>query len=187
VTWYKAAAYCNWLSEQEGIDEDQWCYLPVGEKYAEGMKLAPNHLGRTGYRLPTESEWEYSCRALASASRYFGQSEALLEKYVWYRDMSNDRSWPVAGLKPNDWGLFDTYGNVVEWCEDRYLSYSSTQDGKPTEDLEDTQAVQDRTSRVLRGGSFFNRALYLRSAYRFTDLPACRDLAFGFRGARTYH
>lgn len=186
VTWYEAAAYCNWLSKQEGIAKDQWCYLPIGERFAEGMKLPPDYLSRTGYRLPTEAEWEYACRALASTSRYFGQCEDLLGKYAWSADTSNDRSWPVASLKPNDAGLFDMHGNVWEWCQEHYVSYSSAQAGKIAEDIEDTQAAQDKNIRVLRGGSFDFLPRFVRSAGRSWLQPSSRSYFIGFRPARTY-
>jgi len=186
VTWYAAAAYCNWLSKQEGIAEDQWCYLPIGERFAEGMKLPPDLFSRTGYRLPTEAEWDYACRALASTSRYYGQSEDLLGKYAWYADTANNRSWPVASLKPNDWGLFDMHGNVWEWCQERYSSYSFVQGSKPAEDAKDTQAVQDKKHRVVRGGSFLNQPRFVRSAYRNSLQPTHRNDYIGFRPARTH-
>ncbi|HKA08201.1 MAG TPA: formylglycine-generating enzyme family protein, partial [Gemmataceae bacterium] len=124
VTWYEAAEYCNWLSKQEGIPESQWCYLPNPHgKYAEGMKLAPDYLQRRGYRLPTEAEWEYCCRAGTSTARYYGRSEELLPKYAWSLRNAKEHAWPVGSLKPNDFGLFDMHGNAWSWCSDSYLHY----------------------------------------------------------------
>ncbi len=79
VSWFMAAQYCNWLSEKEGIPKDQWCYP---DEIAEGMKPFPDYLRRTGYRLPTEAEWEYACRAEAASTRYYGSSVELLPRYA---------------------------------------------------------------------------------------------------------
>jgi formylglycine-generating enzyme required for sulfatase activity/tRNA A-37 threonylcarbamoyl transferase component Bud32 len=124
VVWYEAAAYCNWLSDQEGIPRDQWCY----ETNARGQvaKLKANYLSLTGYRLPTEAEWEYACRAGAVTSRPYGETAELLDKYGWYYDNARERTWPVGSKKPNDLGLFDMHGNVYTWCQERYRDYAET-------------------------------------------------------------
>ncbi|MDB4517048.1 formylglycine-generating enzyme family protein, partial [Crocinitomicaceae bacterium] len=186
VTWYEAAAYCRWLSEQESIPEDQMCYPPIPEM-KEGMKPSSDYLSRTGYRLPTEAEWEYACRAGTRTSRYYGQSEELLGKYAWYGATSQDRTWPVGSLKPNDFGLFDMHGNVYEWCQEKYSSYGVGTKGKTAEDVEDTASVSSRGSRLLRGGSFDYLPMVVRSAYRIAYRPGNRYFTYGFRPARTHN
>jgi formylglycine-generating enzyme required for sulfatase activity len=186
VSWSDAAAYCNWLSEQEGIPKDQWCYEPNAQgQYAEGMRLAPNYLQRTGYRLPTEAEWEYACRA-GTVTRYsFGESEELLPKYAWYLKNWQNQLRPVASLKPNDLGLFDMHGNDWEWCQEEYKPYLPGEEGKPTEDNEDRAVINYHGAwRILRGGVFSSMGPE-RSAARSGNLPGNRIWWNGLRPART--
>ncbi|MDA0283859.1 MAG: SUMF1/EgtB/PvdO family nonheme iron enzyme, partial [Planctomycetota bacterium] len=187
MTWYEAAWYCNWLSEQEGIPEDQWCYEPNDKgQYGPGMKAKENFLELTGYRLPTEAEWEYACRAGASSSRYYGVTEALLPRYAWYQVNGDNRTHPVASLKPNDFGLFDMQGNALEWVYDTLSGYpSSSEDAVP--DTPNSKAISDTESRLLRGGSFASRASYVRSAHRTYLRPTSRGGFPGFRPSRTYN
>jgi formylglycine-generating enzyme required for sulfatase activity len=149
VTWYEAAEYCNWLSRQEGLPKEEWCYLPnqAGE-YAEGMALAPNYLDRRGYRLPTEAEWEYSCRAGAETAFHYGETISLLTHYCRYLKNSEEHAWPVAGLKPNDLGLFGMHGNIFEWCADAYGRY---QPGSGVRQLHGVRAVSAPLQGALLG------------------------------------
>jgi serine/threonine protein kinase/formylglycine-generating enzyme required for sulfatase activity len=221
VDWYRAAAYCNWLSQQEGIVEDQWCYetnarnltqekvsvlvrllapqhalaraanaryLPlVLEEQPEVTALKKGYLGLRGYRLPTEAEMEYACRAGAVTSRYYGETEDLLAEYGWYQKNSKDRSWPVGGKKPNDLGLFDMHGNVWNWCQERYQGdYTASKGGETFEDKEDGLQILSTNSRGLRGGSFLHHASYVRCACRLRDVPTDWEGIFGFRPARTF-
>jgi formylglycine-generating enzyme required for sulfatase activity len=184
VSWYDAARYCNWLSERDGIPLEQWVY---SEDVRHGMQLPRDYLTRTGYRLPTEAEWEYAARAGTTTVRYFGTSEDLLTRFAWFDgNTGRSRTYPVGQLRPNQWGLFDVYGNVWEWVQDRRRPYPST--GLRVDDREDgVLAVTDDGLRVRRGGSFIYEAFVMRSAERGAEgyLPTQIRDNVGFRIART--
>lgn len=197
LDWYSAAAYCNWLSQQEEIPEDQWCYEPNSRGvFASGMRVAADAVLRTGYRMPTEAEWEYVCRAGSSASRFYGDSLELLPRYAWTSPLANDRSQPVGQLLPNRFGLFDTLGNVYEWCQDVYHAYPGWQSPGAVEISGGSDQVADNTNteeivaldtqrRCIRGGSFDHSARHARSAYRTNDLIVDKISNNGLRPVRT--
>ena len=192
ISWFQAAAYCNWLSKQEGLPESEWCYEPLQEAkavpvlgYKVGMKLAANYLKRSGYRLPTETEMEFATRAGSVTSRYYGETEELLPKYAWYNKNGRDRSWPVGRKKPNDFGLFDVQGNVFTWCQESFKPYPKSKENETTEDEEDVLSI-NLDNRGLRGGSFGVQASVVRSAFRQGVVPTYRsDGDVGVRPART--
>jgi eukaryotic-like serine/threonine-protein kinase len=187
VTWYIAAIYCNWLSEQEGLPKDQWCYLPSeSSTYAEGMTIPADVLKRTGYRLPTEPEWEFACRSGTVTSHYFGQSTELLGKYARYQANSKEHAWSCGSLLPNDLGLFDMLGNELEWVQDR-VGYEIQENGRQSKDItHQSESIKDKHFRLLRGVSFLFPAGFLRSAGRFSHPPEHRSSDIGFRPSRTY-
>jgi formylglycine-generating enzyme required for sulfatase activity len=150
------------------------------------MKVYPDYLERKGYRLPTEAEWEYACRAEAVTSRYYGNTVELLPRYAWFVRNSQDRTWPVGQKRPNDLGLFDMHGNVWNWCQDPYLSYPIQEGDKTVIDQENTHDILYTISRVLRGGSFFSLPSAVRSPNRINLRPSNRFSDFGLRVARTY-
>jgi eukaryotic-like serine/threonine-protein kinase len=180
VTWFAAAQYCRWLSKQEGIPEEQMCYPPIPE-IKDGMKLPAGYLARTGYRLPTEAEWEYACRAGAITSRPYGMAEALLDRYARYDRNGFGRVGRVGSLKPNDLGMFDMLGNAWEWCHDAMAPYPAER----ADDFEQPGSVLATQPRVLRGGGFFSGASELRSAQRREWHPQTSFGEAGFRVART--
>ena len=185
--WYHAAAYCNWLSRQEGIPEVQFCYVPDDSgQFCAGMQLATEYLSRVGYRLPTEAEWEYACRATTTTSRYYGYTEKLLGHYAWYGAVSAGSAHETGLLKPNDIGLFDMHGNVWEWCQEHYRPYRVASKSNITEDREDpVLEILDDNQRALRGGSLADPPMGVRSAARNADGPRNIGRQQGFRVART--
>jgi formylglycine-generating enzyme required for sulfatase activity/predicted Ser/Thr protein kinase len=186
VTWYEAAQYCRWLSEEEGVPQDQMCYPPVAEieKSKDGrtpLRLPPDYLSRTGYRLPTEAEWEFACRSGAVTAYSYGNAAELLDRYGWNLQNAADRTWPVGQKRPNDLGLFDMHGNVWEWCQESADDY----DAAGMEDKEDLREITDQTSRALRGGAFNDPPRESRAAFRNLNRPSSRLVTFGLRPART--
>jgi formylglycine-generating enzyme required for sulfatase activity len=177
ASWYEAAEYCNWLSKQEGLPE---CYEP-GEQGT--MKIKENIESLTGYRLPTEGEWEYVARAGALTSRHYGNSEKLLGLYAWYAENSENRSRPGGSLEPNDLGVFDMLGNVYEWCQDRVAPYIVGKDGKITDNV---NLILDNNNMSIRGGAFDSVKERARSAIRNWNSPSNRSIDWGFRLCRTY-
>ncbi len=167
LDWYTAAHYCNWLSEQEGLPRDQWCYVPAEEGgYADGMTVPADVLLRTGYRLLTEAEWEYACRSGTITSRYYGASTDLLPLYAQYSANSHEHTWACGSLLPNDLGLFDMLGNEFEWVHDEFEVTRPGRHGSFIDNINIFRYVRGKDPRLLRGGSFSSRAAFVRSALR---------------------
>ena len=175
VNWYEAAKFCRRLSEAEGISELEMVYPPVAD-IQPGMKLRLDWQRRTGYRLPSDEEWECACRAGTKTVRFFGDSPARLGAYARYIANSDEKLWPVGSCRPNPWGLFDVYGNVLEWCHDpREVSPPLTvaNDGNPESKV------------VIRSGSYRSVERENRSAKRYLYRPNSKYAYTGFRVART--
>ncbi len=179
VNWYDVVLFCNWLSRKEGLEPV--CYTRTGKKEKVRTKeydewqLDPSS---PGYRLPTEAEWEYACRANTVTEYAMGDDESLPKKYGVYAASQTE----ICGSRlPNGWGVFDCHGNVFEWCHDWYGPYGSE------EAVSDPIGPARGNSRVMRGGSFDNVAPDLRSALRYVNNPDIRIIYYGFRPARTYN
>jgi formylglycine-generating enzyme required for sulfatase activity len=166
VSWNDAAGFCNTLSKREGL-------TPY---YSFGAEVAP---GGDGYRLPTEAEWEYACRA-GSTTRYsFGDDAAMLNEYAWHRANSHGRTHPVGQKPPNAWGLHDMLGNVREWCGDWY-DENHYRESPAADPVGPALAAV----RVNRGGGWAALPATDRSANRTGNGPLRRFDALGFRVAR---
>jgi formylglycine-generating enzyme required for sulfatase activity len=153
VSWNDAVEFCKKLSD-----------LPEEKK-----------AGRE-YRLPTEAEWEYACRAGSKTAYAFDDEEGLLPEYGWFKRNSSDRTHTVGLLEPNAWGLYDMHGNVWEWCSDRYGDY-------PKGAVSDPSGPKEGSYRVYRGGGWGIDAARCRSAIRNWFAPSFRGIRLGFRVA----
>ena len=172
VSWAAAATFCNLRSRDEGLEP---CY---------DEETAECNFGANGYRLPTEAEWEYACRAGAERAFSFGDDETALGDYAWYEANSGETTQPIGKKAPNAWGLFDMHGNVAEWCNDQYDPeyYESSPAANP-------RGSEFATEFVLRGGAWNSTPDECRSAYRMGDDPGFQDPCFrgdhiGFRCVR---
>jgi formylglycine-generating enzyme required for sulfatase activity len=151
VSWEDAVEFCRKLSELSA------------EKAAGNV-----------YRLPTEAQWEYACRAGTTTQFSFGDDESDLGDYAWYRENSASKAHPVGGKQPNAWGLYDMHGNVWEWCQDWYDDY-------PSGAVTDPTGPASGSYRVYRGGSWRRTAGSCRSASRGRHFPSSRYYDRGFR------
>jgi len=189
LSWFEAAAYCRWLSEREGVPEEEMVYPPLAE-IGPRMKLSADHLARTGYRLPTETEWELGCRAGARTLYSFGSDLERIGDFANARgphapDDGRRAVSAVARAYPNDFGLFDMHGNVMEWCHDAFVARRmmgrfevATPDGGAEELLQ-------RPYRSLRGGWYESSPLTTGCASRRRARVETQSRGVGFRIART--
>jgi formylglycine-generating enzyme required for sulfatase activity len=169
VSWNDAIAYCNALSEQEGLRP----YYRV----AGGRTTI---LGGEGYRLPTEAEWEYACRAGNPARFSFGPDEDRLRDYAWIERNADHKTHPVMQKPGNPFGLFDMHGNVWEWCWDAYKP-----DYYKESPVTDPSGPGDSATRAYRGGGWSLDERFGRSAFRNYGPPNDSSASQGFRVART--
>jgi len=157
VSWLDASNYCRLLTQREFGAH----HIPAGYQY----------------RLPTEAEWEYACRAGTSTRFNYGDDPgySLLGNYAWYTANSGGWTQEVGQNPPNAWGLYDMHGNVWQWCQDWY-------DLHPGGSQTDPQGPSVGTFRILRGGSWLDDPAFCRAACRISDNPTADDHnGYGFR------
>jgi formylglycine-generating enzyme required for sulfatase activity/Tol biopolymer transport system component len=170
--WTDAVRFCNKCSELEGLTP---CY---------NLETWACNFEADGYRLPTEAEWEYACRAGSEAKYFFGDNDADLGGFAWFKGNSGGMTHPVGQKTPNRFGLFDMHGNVWQWCNDFYgeAYYSESPTDNP-------KGPATGKMRVLRGGAWDCTADKCRAGYRHKEFPVYSDACFGsdsygFRRAR---
>jgi len=163
VRWSDAARYCNARSLKEGLKP---CYNP---------ETWECDFSADGYRLPTEAEWEFACRAGSETGHFFKGGESQLDNHAWYRNNSTEKVHPTGMKRPNAFGLADMYGNVSEWCNDYYGRdyYANSPEANPV-------GPPSGDKRVLRGGNWSSRPKDCNSSRRFADNPETADICQGY-------
>jgi formylglycine-generating enzyme required for sulfatase activity len=170
VSWFDAVRFCNRLSEKENLS-------PYCEVSGETVKV----FGGDGYRLPTEAEWEYACRAGSTTKWSSGNDVQRLARYAWLKGNTGDTSQPVGQKTPNAFGLYDMHGHLWEWCWDWYGN-----DYYKQSPVDDPPGPSSGSLRVERGGDAWGHdPPHLRSAFRKHLFPTRRFRDLGFRVART--
>ena len=180
VSWYDAIEFCNKLSLKEGLKP----VYSIDKSHIDINNKSENDFIRwtvnwdrnsNGYRLPTEAEWEYACRAGTNSS--FNTGDIITSNNANFDACLYEKTINVGSFAPNSWGIYDMHGNVEEWCWDWYGNYSSQEQNDPT-----GAAFGD--GRVLRGGSWSDEGQCIRSAYRYYGAPSNHDYDSGFRIVR---
>jgi formylglycine-generating enzyme required for sulfatase activity len=191
VSWWDAVMFCNRLSHREG--------LTLAYTIDSARNTVTWNRETNGYRLPTEAEWEYACRAgtttayntganITTDQANFDGSEIVIEETVTVNEFGEvqrvvkrgeyrNRTTPVGSFSANAWGLHDMHGNVWEWCWDWYGNYASGAQTNP-------RGPEAGSYRVVRGGGWYPSAVFVRSAYRHNGNPVIRGLNLGFRLVR---
>jgi formylglycine-generating enzyme required for sulfatase activity len=169
VSWYEAVEFCNKLSVKEGLAP---AYRGSGDSITCDFSAS-------GYRLPTEAEWEYAAKGGNRDAIYYEYSGSnSVDSVAWYSGNSGNRTHPVGTKQPNSLGIYDMSGNVWEWCWDWYGNYSGGAQSNP-------RGASSGSSRVGRGGGWDYSASSVRSAYRGSGTPSSRYSSMGFRVARS--
>jgi serine/threonine protein kinase/formylglycine-generating enzyme required for sulfatase activity len=176
VSWYDAVMFCNWLSWKENLTP---CYKITTDAASDGTTRSRQEYemieGADGFRMPTEAEWEYACRAGTTKRFSFGDDETMLARYGIYSANSGAQTARAGSRLCNAWGLFDMHGNVREWCWDWYAGYES--DAAIQAPLGPTEG----SDRVYRGGSWSDIVWACGSSFRHGCVPSSRNDILGFR------